>query len=114
MKWTSWMLVLAALMAPGAAAKATPAAQTDPGPVVGGYRSLDLESPSALEARAAIQKYFVSLRLGAIQEAYLQVVAGTNIKLVCLVDGEERPAAWEFVVWHRLDDRWELTSARKL
>ena len=103
MKWTSWMLVLAALMAPGAAAKATPAAQTDPGPVVGGYRSLDLESPSALEARAAIQKYFVSLRLGAIQEAYLQVVAG-----------EERPAAWEFVVWHRLDDRWELTSARKL
>ena len=112
MKWTAILLMTCAL---GAPMQTVRAAQTDPGPVAGGYRSVDQASPQVLEARAAIQKYFVTLRLGQVQEAFLQVVAGTNTKLVCVVDdGFDTPQPWEFVVWHRLDDRWQLTSARRL
>jgi hypothetical protein len=97
-----------------ASAQAGPAGQAEPGPVVGAFQTVDRESPDVLEARAAIQKYFASLRLNTIQEASRQVVAGTNFKLVCLVEGDSAEESWEFVVWHRLDGRWELTSAHRL
>jgi hypothetical protein len=41
-------------------------------------------------------------------------VAGMNYKLVCRVAGSDGAGTWEFVVWHRLDDTWKLTSARHL
>jgi len=49
-----------------------------------------------------------------VRKAGTQVVAGTNVKLVCRVTGEGAPARWEFVAWHRLEGTWELISARRL
>jgi hypothetical protein len=104
-----------ALLAPiMASAQGVPAGPAEPGPVVGAFQAVDRETPAVEEARAAIQKYFASLRLDQVQEAYQQIVAGVNFKLVCRVQGDGGQALWEFVVWRRLDDRWELTSARRL
>ena len=90
----------------------SPDAQDTP-QVVGGYRNAPLDAPLVFEAKAFIQKHFALLRLERIQEAATQVVAGTNVKLVCLVSGEGDPAPWEFVAWRKLDGSWMLQSARK-
>jgi hypothetical protein len=80
----------------------------------GGYQSADVESAEVQEARAAAQKQLPNLRIEAVLEAYVQVVAGENYKLVCRVSGEAGPATWAFVVWHRLDGQWQLTDARQM
>jgi hypothetical protein len=83
-------------------------------PMPGSYQATDVESAMVQEARTAIQKNLSTLRIEEVQEAYVQVVAGMNFKLICQVSGEDGPATWEFVVWHRLDDRWQLTGARQM
>jgi hypothetical protein len=85
--------------------------------LAGGYAALDKHDPRAIQAKAMIQRTFADtrMRLGEIQEAQAQVVAGTNIKLVCNVTGDgEEPSVWEFVIWHKLDDSWRLTSAVRI
>jgi len=82
--------------------------------LVGGYRASALDAPLVLQAKAFIQSHFALLRLERVQEAATQVVAGTNVKLVCLVSGEGDPAPWEFVAWRKLDGAWMLQSARKV
>jgi len=84
------------------------------GGLMGGYRPVPLDAPPVLEARAFVQTHFARLRLGEVRKAGTQVVAGTNVKLVCRVTGEGAPARWEFVAWSRLDGTWELISARRL
>ena len=91
----------------------SPDAQAAP-PLVGGYRAAALDAPLVLEAKAFIQQHFALLRLDRIHEAATQVVAGTNVKLVCLVSGEGDPTQWEFVAWRKLDGSWRLQSARKV
>ncbi|WP_306599924.1 hypothetical protein [Geothrix sp. 21YS21S-2] len=84
------------------------------GGLMGGYRPAPLDAPPVLEARTFVQTHFARLRLGEVRKAGTQVVAGTNVKLVCRVTGEGAPARWEFVAWRRLDGTWELISARRL
>lgn len=81
---------------------------------VGGYHAAALDAPLVLQARTFIQKQLALLRLEEVQEAYTQVVAGTNVKLVCRASGEDGPAFWEFVAWRKLDGAWELRLARRL
>ena len=80
----------------------------------GGYQAVDTESPDVQAAKAAIQGDLANLRIEAVEAAYAQVVAGMNFKLVCRVTGNAGPGTWEFIAWHRLDDRWQLTSAKQL
>jgi len=89
---------------------AAPASQSVPG----GYQSVDSEAATVQEAKAAAQKALAGLSIEAVLEAYQQVVAGMNYKLVCRVVETGAADTWEFVVWHRLDDTWKLTSARQL
>lgn len=77
----------------------------------GGYRAVDIGSADVQEAKAAIRRQLACLPIETVLEAYVQVVAGSNFKLVCQI---EAGGVWEFVVWHRLNDLWELTSARRL
>jgi hypothetical protein len=102
-----------ALYSPLLAAAGCMAPQPEPR-LVGGYQAAALDAPLVLEAQAFIQKHFAFLRLEAIQEAYTQVVAGTNVKLVCRVAGEGEPSQWEFVAWRKLNGTWELQSARRV
>lgn len=99
-----------ALSVPLQAAAPAPQPETLPG----GYQPVDTESPTVQEARAAVQRDLANLRIEAVEAAYAQVVAGMNFKLVCRVTGSAGPATWEFIAWHRLDDRWQLTSAKQL
>jgi hypothetical protein len=80
----------------------------------GGYQPADVESAMVQEARAAAQKQLPNLRIETVLEAYVQVVAGANYRLVCRVSGEDGPSTWEFVVWSRLDGQWQLTDARRM
>ncbi|MDR3671996.1 MAG: hypothetical protein P4L36_14200 [Holophaga sp.] len=95
---------------------AEPAPQAVPQAVSmpGSYQPTDVESAMVQDAKAAAQKNLSTLRIEAVEEAYVQVVAGLNYKLICQVSGEDGPATWEFVVWHRLDDRWQLTNAKRI
>jgi hypothetical protein len=80
----------------------------------GGYQQVDSQAATVQEARATAQKALSGISIEAVLEAYQQVVAGMNYKLVCRVAGPDGAGTWEFVVWHRLDDTWKLTSARHL
>jgi hypothetical protein len=82
-------------------------------PRMGAYRPVDPASPEVQEARAAIQKQFTVLRIGSVTEAFVQVVAGLNYKLVCQVTEDDGASTWEFVIWHKLDRTWKLTAARQ-
>ena len=82
--------------------------------LVGAYQIARVDAPLVLQARKAIQRHFRLLRLGQVLEAYTQVVAGTNVKLVCKVKGEAQESQWEFVVWHKLDNSWQFQSCARV
>jgi hypothetical protein len=90
------------------------AGQVAPQVMPGSYRNADPESPDVVEARDAIQSRLAQLTIEKVNAAYVQVVAGTNYKLVCDVQDTTGPTVWQFVVWHRLNGEWDLTSAEKL
>ena len=83
-------------------------------PRVGSYRAVDPASPEVQAAKAEIQKHFTNLKILSVSEAYAQVVAGMNYKLVCKVLEDDGDGTWEFVVWRKLDGTWKLTSAQRL
>lgn len=91
----------------------TAAAAPEP-PRMGSYRPVDPAAPEVQAAQAEIQKRFTNLRILSVSEAYAQVVAGMNYKLVCKVMEDDAESTWEFVVWRKLDNTWKLTSARQL
>jgi hypothetical protein len=104
------------LAAPGPALAAQdPPAGSQPAPMPGSYQPAAVDSPGVLAARDAIQKQFAVLQIQTVKEAYVQVVAGLNFKLVCLVaEDASDPSTWEFVIWQRLDGLWQLQTARRL
>jgi hypothetical protein len=82
--------------------------------LVGAYTVARIDAPLVLQAREAIQKHFSILRLGEVLEASTQVVAGTQVKLVCQVTGEAEPSRWQFVIWQKLDQTWQLQSCARV
>lgn len=98
-----------------------PAAQTgEPGPgnaadiLFGAYRKVPIDTPVVQEARAFLQSRLVSLTLGETSVAYVQIVNGTNVKLVCDVLEDGRTASWKFVAYKSLDGHWHFWSAEHL
>jgi hypothetical protein len=87
-----------------------PASQVMPG----GYQLVESDAAEVQTAKATAQNAMSNLRIEAVLEAYKQVVAGMNYKLICQVSAPDGAATWEFVIWHQLDDSWKLTSARQL
>jgi len=112
MNWIRLAVVVCPLLAASLPVCAHPAPQNVGMP--GGYQATDVDSALVREAKAAVQKNLATLRIEAVRDAYVQVVAGLNFKLICEVKGEDGPTVWEFVIWHRLDDTWQLTGARQL
>ncbi len=81
---------------------------------VGGYQAAKVDEPIIVEAKAFVQKHLAILRTESIKEASIQIVAGTNIRLVCRVAEEEGSGMWEFRAFKSLRGRWELQLARRL
>ena len=81
---------------------------------MGAYAPASLEAPQVLEARTFLQGRLPNMTLNELREAYTQVVAGLNVKLVCEVLEEDGPATWQFVAFRSLDGRWHFHSALRL
>ena len=105
-------IVLVPFLASAFPAQAGPAPKVAPMP--GSYQLAEVDRADVQQAREAVQKHFSTLRIEEVREAWIQVVAGTNYRLVCRVSENDGPSTWEFVIWHRLDDTWRLESAKRV
>ena len=107
--------VLAAMLCPlvGASAR-TQLPPTTGHPTVGAYAMTPLDNPVVQEAKGYLQNQLPNQVLGEITEAYTQVVAGLNVKLIVAATGEDGPSTWQFVAFRSLDQRWHLTSAQRI
>jgi hypothetical protein len=112
MNLTRFAFLLCPLLAAAHPAQADPAPQAAPMP--GSYQSVAIADPGVQEAREAVQACLANLRIEEVREAWSQVVAGQNYKLMCRVTGQNGPSTWLFVIWHRLDGSWELYSAYRI
>lgn len=81
---------------------------------VGAYVLTATDTPEVQEAKAFIQGHLASINVDEITEAYTQVVAGLNVKLICKVSGEDGPSEWQFVAYRSLDGRWHLWAADRI
>lgn len=82
--------------------------------VFGAYQRVPADLPVVQEARDFLKSRMVSLSLGETSAAYVQVVDGTNVKMVCDVVEEGRAASWKLVAYKSLDGHWHLWSAERL
>jgi len=110
--------VLASLLCPvfGLSASTPTAPETPLGdaPLLGGYQAASSEAPLVQEAKSFIQKQFATMNLRDVTEAYVQVVAGLNVRFRCAVQAEDGCETWEFLAFRSLDGRWHFQSASRL
>jgi hypothetical protein len=114
--------LFAALLCPMTAmvgfAQGLPAPQADFFPSghgrMGAYAPASPDNPLVQDARAFIQRQLASMTLNEVTEAYTQVVAGLNVKLVCEVQGQDGTAPWQFIAYRSLDGQWHFHSAARL
>ena len=113
-------LVLSAFLCPilGLGAQAqTPDAGAPPSEnaiIFGAYEPVPTDNPIVQEARDFAQSRMLSMTFGEVSVAYIQVVAGLNVKIVCAVTEDGQPSSWKFVVYRSLDRKWHLGLAQKL
>ena len=111
------LMLLPALGVPGLAQQA-PAEEELASPwehgTLGAYAPARLEAPLVQEARTFLQGRLFGMTLNQVREAYTQVVAGLNVKLVCEVQEEDGLATWQFVAFRSLDGHWHFHSALRL
>lgn len=113
-------IVLSALLCPllGIAAQAqAPSAgygSTSAPIMAGAYAPLPTDSPLVQEAEQFVQSRMLSMTFGEVSVAYVQVVAGLNIKMVCSVMEDGEQSSWRFVAFRSLDGRWHLGLAERL
>ena len=80
----------------------------------GAYSPVPSDSPVVLEARTFMQSRLLSLTLGEVSVAYVQIVEGMNVKLVCSVMEDGKPSSWKFEAFHSLDGQWHFGLAQHL
>lgn len=107
------LIALLGLAAPAQTAAA--GASGDQGPIlVGAYAPAAVDAPEVQDARNVAQTRLPALSQVQVASAYIQVVKGLNVKLICTAQAEGRQQSWKFVVYRDLDGRWELTLAEQL
>lgn len=113
-------MVLSAILCPflclGAQAQ-TPDAGAAPSQTAilyGAYQPISSDNPLVQEARDFAQSRMLSMTFGEVSVAYVQVVAGMNVKLVCNVTEDGQPSSWKFVVYKSLDGKWHMGLAERL
>jgi len=80
----------------------------------GAYAPLPADSPLAREARDFVQSRMVGLVLGEVNVAYVQVVSGMNVKLICSATDEGKVSSWKFQAFRSLDGQWHFGLAQHL
>jgi len=103
---------LLGLMAHAQAPTSSPA--THDGALFGAYQLVPSTTPVVQEARAYLQSHLPFLTLEDVPVAYVQIVDGTNVKLICTSMEEGRSASWKFVTFRSPDGLWHLGLAERL
>ncbi|GEM_PF-2477837 len=83
-------------------------------PMVGGYAKVTVSEKVVTETLSFLKKSFPAFGIESVEEAYTQVVAGMNIKLVCKVSHPQCTETWELVVYRDLNGEYHLTGAKSV
>jgi hypothetical protein len=83
-------------------------------PEFGAYVQVPVNSPQVKEARDFVQSRLTTFSLGETARAYVQVVAGLNVKLICDVNEEGKTVSWGFSAFRSLDGQWHLMLAERI
>ena len=84
------------------------------GLIAGAFAPTPVDAPLVQDARSFAQSRIPSLALLEVNVAYVQVVDGTNIKLVTTGLEDGRQVTWKIVVYRQLDGQMSLALAEKL
>lgn len=83
-------------------------------PVFGAYQRVTADAPMVQEARDYLKGHLGQLSLGETTVAYVQVVDGLNVKLVCDAVEEGRTTSWKLVAFKNREGKWHLLTAERL
>jgi hypothetical protein len=82
--------------------------------IVGGYTKVSVDSKDVTDALSYVKKNFPAFGVESVEEAYTQVVAGLNVKMVCKVAHPKCSEKWELTVYRDLKSEYHLTGAKSV
>ena len=92
--------------------------------IPGGYKTISIDDKDVKDCVKYLKKYFPAetqyknIKIKEVKEAYYQVVAGRNIKLICTVENNVNnkitEETWEFIVYINLDNVYKVTSCKNI
>jgi len=80
--------------------------------MVGGYTPVKVNDPLVVSALAFLQQNFPAIKIKQVKSAGQQVVAGLNVKMICLIDLPGDPQMWELTVYQDLNGNLQFTGAK--
>jgi len=78
----------------------------------GSYTPVNLNDPLVVSALDFLKQNFPALKIQQVKSAGQQVVAGMNVKLVCLMDFPGNSLMWELTVYQDLNGNFQFTGAK--
>lgn len=86
--------------------------------MVGAYTKIPVTDPAVKQCQTLIQKYFDKLKMNVklvkVTDAYSQVVAGVNYKIIGAVNNNAKTENWQFIIYKDLKQNMRVTSAQNL
>lgn len=92
--------------------------------LTGGYEKISVDAQDVKDCVKFLETYFPTekeyehLKIKEVKEAYSQVVAGRNIKLICTVDNKVQDKTvqetWEFIIYINLEQVHKVESCKKI
>jgi hypothetical protein len=82
--------------------------------VAGGYTKVPVNEKEVTGALSYLKKNFPAFGIDSVEEAYTQVVAGVNIKLICKVTHPGNRETWEIIVYRDLKNEYHFTGAKSV
>ncbi len=79
----------------------------------GGWARIAPDAPEIVSCLSFLKADFPAITVDKVREAYQQVVAGMNFKLVCDVSHLGHDEVWEMVIYRDLNGAFHLTHARR-
>jgi len=78
----------------------------------GGWNKIATNDKMVSDSVSYLQANFPVIVIDKVQEAYQQVVAGLNVKIICTVAHLKNKEKWEIVIYKDLKGTFHLTSAK--
>lgn len=82
--------------------------------IVGGYTKVPVNGKDVTDALSYLKNNFPAIGINSVEQAYTQVVAGVNFKLICKVTQAESKEMWEMIVYRDLKNEYHFTGARRV